>query len=161
MTHNGGIAAGYIELNMHTEELIEQLLKIEEMLQTVAEDYSLPEFLASAETFDGEFDLLNNKLDLLTYMATISTLDHLKKYRVEIINLLKYVSFRRKYAEHEIQDLEFIIDQDNYVKDFQNKLLLLHGVDEKKALIDKLRSIKDEWNILFPTTSFTSFIKKL
>jgi hypothetical protein len=132
----------------NTENFLLKLTGIEEDLRKLCVEYSDLYEEYNGTDFPDQETLVGVKLDNLILAATDEICSQINFNKKSIIDLIKFIGFRKKYKQFSDEELEKAIDNDNFLLDFKLYFDNLN-LTEKKVFIKSLKDLRSEWNKLF------------
>jgi hypothetical protein len=141
------------KLNMtkNVDSFLLKLSSIEKKLENLSREYVnlFIEYLGN--NFKEQNFLSGNIMDNLVRSATHETASQIGFYRQEIIDLVKFISFRKTYKNYDDKDLGMIIDNENLSS--TEKLILQRKTNNK--IVIEIKEIVAIWNATFDNKRYS------
>ncbi len=133
-----------------SDQLIKELLRIENELESLNNEYSNLYKQYTGNDFTEQNMLAEDTLDNLIIAATHEAATGIGFFRHSIVELIKFIGFRKRYHDYSDHDLHKIIDEpDVSIKE----RISLSDRSDKRNLSD-LEEIRKTWNELFMNKSY-------
>lgn len=136
------------------DTFLQKYYAIEKQLNDLNKEYN--EFYThfSGETFPEQKILAEDKIkNLITYMTHEIATD-MGFQRQALMNLVKYIEFRKLFKTFSESDFENIIDSDNIKSLNILNIYKNNSTLDKKDIVSTVKNIRLEWNKMFKNKTF-------